>query len=229
VDPPLSTLSILGAPSTFTPRQQLDVALVLAAPHPSTLTGKLTLTFTSKAEVPGDDPMTQFSNLSRTVTFTIPANTTSAVFPSQTMLLTGTVAGTVTLTADIDNGPAGMPVSALDVQTIAPQMTAVKAVKTLQGIDVEITGFATSRRVSNVEFLFDWKRGSATGTVAQSRNVDPDFASWFRSTASTPYGGQFSFVQSFTISQSDLDTIQAVTVRLTNAQGSTTSARIPLQ
>jgi len=80
-----------------------------------------------------------------------------------------------------------------------------------------------------VEFSFEIKTGKKTTNVVLSRNIEADFDTWFRNPASTAYGAQFSFVQSFAVTQGDAASIQAVTVRLTNAQGSTTSARIPLQ
>jgi len=144
------------------------------------------------------------------------------------MLLPGTVAGTVTLTANIDNGPS-LPVATVEVSALAPQITNVAGVRTLQGLEVQITGYASSRRVTNVEFSFEVKSGNSTITVPLTRNVDSDFAAWYRSSSSIPFGSAFSFVQSFTVTQGDLSAIQAVIVRLTNAQGSTTTARIPLQ
>jgi len=228
VDPAIGTFSVPGLPANIRPTQPSDVEVTLSAPHPSTLTGKLVLTFTSKAEVAGDDPNLKFSTNSRTVDFTVPANTTSAVFPSRIMLLPGTVAGTVTLTANIDNGPS-LPVATVEVSALAPQITNVAGVRTLQGLEVQITGYASSRRVTNVEFSFEVKSGNSTITVPLTRNVDSDFAAWYRSSSSIPFGSAFSFVQSFTVTQGDLSAIQAVIVRLTNAQGSTTTARIPLQ
>jgi len=229
VDPPVATLSIPALPATLNPTQLSQIVLTLSDPHPSDLSGQLILTFTSKAEVPSDDPMTEFSTGSRTVSFTIPANTTTAVFAAQQVsLLTGTVAGTVTLTATIQNGPSNVPVAKLEIPAIAPQMTNVTASRTAGGIQVQITGYASSRRVNTVEFDFDVKSGSTVQHVAMTRDVQPDFNSWFANPASTTFGGSFSFEQTFTVA-GDATQIQSVTVRLTNAQGSTTSKTIPLQ
>ncbi len=226
VDPPLPALSAPGLPATLPTRQVADIAVALAAPHPSTLTGQLKLTFTSNAEIPSDDPAVQFSTGGRTVNFTIPANTRNAVFASRTMLLTGTVAGTVRLTATIDNGPTDVPVATVDIPATAPQMTDVTAVKTAAGLDVQITGFAPARRVSTVEFSFDIKVGTQTKHQTLTKNVETDFSNWYRNSASTTFGSAFSYLQSFTISGGDASTIEGVTVKLTNAQGSTTSATV---
>src|SRR5262249_9093891 len=107
VDPPIPALSIKSLSDSLAPTKVADLALTVAAPYPSSLSGQLILTFTSKAENPSDDPATQFSTGSRSVPFTIPANTTDAVFASPIKLLVGTVTGTVTLAANFDNGPSG--------------------------------------------------------------------------------------------------------------------------
>jgi len=88
VDPPIPAFSVRTIPATLPPTQSSSIELTLATPHPSALSGTLRLTFTSTAEVPVDDPMTQFSNGLRTSTFTIPANITTASFPTQLTLLT---------------------------------------------------------------------------------------------------------------------------------------------
>jgi hypothetical protein len=225
VDPPIPTLAIPGLPTTLRTRQQLDVSLVLATPYPSALSGQLKLTFTSSAEIPSDDPMTQFSTGSRVTTFTIPVGTTTAVFPSKLMLLTGTVAGTVRITATFDNGPADVPVATVDIPATAPQITDISAVRTASGLNVQITGYAPSRRVQSVEFSFEVKDGGKTKRVPLTRNVEAEFVEWYRNPSSTTFGSSFSFLQSFNI-QGDTTAIEGVSVRLTNAQGSTASSTV---
>jgi hypothetical protein len=225
VDPPLPTLSISSLQASLNPTQAAAITMTISAPYPSPLTGQLIMTFSSTAEVPSDDPATQFSSGSRTVSFTIPANTTTASFPSQISLLAGTVAGTITLTANFSNGPSNVPVATTNILLTPPQMTSVTAVRTAAGIDVQIVGYASSRRVTSVEFTFDLKNGTKPDL---SESVDAAFGGWYHSTASTPFGSAFSFLQSFNVT-GDTTQILDVTVRLTNAQGSTTSAVIKLQ
>ena len=104
----------------------------------------------------------------------------------------------------------------------------VGAARTPGGIEVEVTGFAPARRVTNVEFSFDVRNGTGTERVVLTRNVETDFANWYRNSASTAFGGSFSFVQSFTVT-GDTSAIESVTIRLTNAQGSTVSGPVRLQ
>jgi hypothetical protein len=228
VDPPIPALSVPGLPTTLSTRQSQNISLTLASPHPSPLTGQLKLTFTSTAEIPSDDPMTQFSTGSRIASFTIPANETAAVFTSNLMLLTGTVAGSIRLTATFDNGPVDVAVTTANIPAAAPQITEVTAFRTGGGLNVQITGFAPSRRVSGVEFSFDVKNGNKTQRVSLARSVDSEFSDWYRNPSSTTFGSSFSFLQSFTI-EGDVNAIEGVTVRLTNAQGTATSTTVKPQ
>lgn len=228
VDPPVSAFSVPTLPASLTPTKQQEIVLTLSAPHPSALSGQLNLSFTSNSEVPGDDPMTRFSTGSRSVSFTIPANSTTAVFASRVLLLAGTVAGTVKLTANIQNGPSGLPVATVELVPVAPQITNVQATRTPGGLEVLITGYASARRVSSVEFAFDVTVGTTTERIPLTKSVETEFGNWYRSSTSTAFGSAFSYVQAFTVS-GDPTAIKAVTVRLTNAQGSTSSVAIPFQ
>jgi hypothetical protein len=228
VDPPIPSITAPTLPAVLNPTQMVDISLSLAAPYPGPLSGQIVLSFTSKAEVPTDDPMIQFSSGSRTVSFSVPPNTTGFVFPFPIKLLTGTVAGTVRLVANIDNGPSNVAVALAEIPLTAPQVTSVAAVRTLAGLNVQITGYSTARRVTTVEFNFGVKNGNKTQQVPLSRNVDSDFSGWYNNSASVPFGGSFSFVQSFTI-QGDISAIQNVSVGLANAQGSSSSQAVPLQ
>ena len=225
IDPPFSALTLTSFPALLTPASNVALQLSLSQPYPSPLTGQLSLSFTSSAEVPSDDPMTQFSSGSRTVKFTIPANSTTAVFPSQLLLLTGTVTGTVRLRADIQDGPSGLAVATMDILALPPQITNVEAFRTTGGLDVLLTGYSPARRVTSVDFNFDVKTGSKTQRVTLTKNVDSMFGAWFQSPVSIPYGSAFSFSQSFTL-QGTGSTIEAVTVTLKNVQGNTSSAAI---
>jgi hypothetical protein len=228
IDPVIPSLSVTGLPSSLTTRQTVDMTLTLATPHPSSLNGTLKLTFSPNAEISSDDPATQFSNGLRTATFTIPAGTTAAVFPSKLILLTGTVVGTVRLTATFENGATDISVATVDIATAPPQLTDVTATRTAGGLNVQITGFAPSRRVVTVDFTFDVKNGNQTQRVGLTRSVDSEFVDWYRNSVSTAFGSSFSFLQSFSVS-GDVNSIEGVTVRLTNAQGSSPSVTVAPQ
>jgi hypothetical protein len=95
-------------------------------------------------------------------------------------------------------------------------------------MDVQITGYSTPRRVTTVDFSFDVKNGTKVQQVLLTKSVDADFTAWYRSPGSVAFGSAFSFVQSFNI-QGDPNAIQGVTVKLTNAQGSTSSQTVKPQ
>ncbi len=229
VNPPVPTLSSPGFPLTIAPTQSAPVAFSMAAPFPSTLTGQLVLTFVSKAEVPGDDPMTRFSTGTRSVSFSIPANTTDAVFSSPITLMAGTVAGTVNLAADFDNGPKGMAVASTDIPSIAPKINSVVAIRTGQGLQVQVTGYAPARRVNTADFTFDVNVGGTTVHIPVQAPVGASFTAWFSSQPSLQFGSAFSYVQAFDLTGGSASDVLSVTVRLTNAQGSTASLVIPFQ
>jgi hypothetical protein len=159
------------------------------------------------------------------VSFTIPANTTTAIFQEPIALLTGTVAGTITLTANVDNGPSNVVVASSNVPATPPEITNITATRTGAGFDVQIVGYASARRVTSAAFTFDLQNGSK---ASLSGNVDASFGTWYMNPTSTQYGSAFSYVQSFNV-RGDVTQILDVTVQLTNAQGSTTSALVKLQ
>jgi hypothetical protein len=207
--------------------QQTPLAFSLKSPYPVDLSGQITLTFTSSALIPSDDPMLQFSTGSRTADFTIPANSLNAVFPTPVMLLTGTVAGTVRMSASFANGPSDLLVGTTVIPLDAPQMTAVDATLTGNTIVVRVTGYSVNRSVSNVIFGFDVQTGSGTQRINAPRSVDADFSTWYQNPQSSAFGSAYVFAQSFTV-QGDASGIRTVTVTLSNTLGSTTSATATL-
>jgi hypothetical protein len=176
IDPPISAPTVPSLPGLLQPRDVIGVQLSLSQPHPSPLSGQLSLSFTSSAEVPVDDPMTQFSTGSRVAHFTIPANSTAAVFDSAIKLLTGTVAGTVSLSVSFDSGPSNILAASATIAASGPQITNVAAVRTSSGLNLQITGYSPSRRVTSAEFDFTVKSGSTTQLVILQSNVDPAFS-----------------------------------------------------
>src|SRR5262249_18993335 len=92
--PTVPTLSMGGVPATLNPLQQPPVDLMLGAPFPVAITGRLNLVFVPASGLP-DDPAVQFSIGGRSVAFTIPANATHATFASPLAMQSGSVAGTI--------------------------------------------------------------------------------------------------------------------------------------
>ena len=147
----------------------------LRSPYPVALSGQLTLSFDGNGAL-ANDPMIQFSNGQRTVAFTIAANSTNAVFSPPVSLLTGTVAGSITLTASFQGGPPNQqagPVSEIPLN--APQVTSVVATQTGTTVTVRVIGYSTPRSVTNLTFSFEVRTASGVQKVDLTRGADPDF------------------------------------------------------
>jgi len=226
ITPPLGTFSV-NVPGTMNPAQQVPIGLSLSAGQPNPISGSLKISFASNSVVPADDPAVLFSNGSRTVPFTIAADSTTAVFAAPVLLLTGTVSGTVSVTADIDSGPAGLPVATVTIPPTAPKLTNIAAERTTNGLRIQITGYSPERKLSNAEFAFDVRTPAGMQHTNLVRNVEPEFDAWYRSAASTAFGSSFVFEQLFSV-QGDANMIGAVTVSLTNGQGTASSTPVSI-
>ena len=223
----VGSLSLVNVPDTINPTQQLPIGMSLSSPQPNDLSGSLTITFISNSVVPTDDPAVQFSSGSRTVAFTIPQNTTAAVFPTTVFMLIGSVSGTVVLTADFQDGPKGMPVGSIAIAATPPRITNIVPVRTSDGLKIQIIGYSPERRVTTAEFDFDVKAANGTQRVQLTRNVESQFDDWYRNASSAPFGSSFVFEQLFLV-QGDSSTIQSVAVTLTNGQGSAASTPVSI-
>jgi hypothetical protein len=235
-----------GATGAQTPLQQVAAGLTLASPYPLSLSGVLTLTFNS--DVFSNDPAVQFSTGGRTVNFTIPAGSTQAVFPNtstQIGLQTGTVAGTITLTPSFvtDGGinltPTTPPALNLTVPQSAPRLLSVQvSSKTASGVTLLVTGYATGRSITQIDVQFTPVAGESVATTKLSLNVEASFTAWYQSAASQAFGGQFTATLPFSLAgditnttniTNVADTIQSVSVTLTNRQGVSTSQTVNLR
>jgi hypothetical protein len=223
--PSLGTISLSGLQVTVGPTQQVPMALSLASPQPAEVRGTLNLTFTSSASIPVDDPAVQFSTGGRAVNFTVPPNSTNAVFPSPLQVLTGTVAGTIAITGSIQNGPSGMALTSTSLNAVPPQTTSIVATRISGGLSVRVIGFSTDRSVEEVNFGFDVRVNGAIQAVNLSKIVSAEFASWYQNAASSPFGSAFRLEQIFGVG-GDNTAIEAVTITLRNSRGSTTSTRV---
>jgi len=145
-------------------------------------------------------------------------------------LMAGTVAGTIRLAANFDNGPQDVTVATTEILSAPPTITNVVALRTGNGLEVQITGYSPSRRITTAEFTFDLIKGGKASRETVAANVGTIFASWFTSqTSLQQFGSTFSYLQSFDYTNGNVNDVQSVTVRLTNAQGSTTSQVIPFK
>ncbi|MEX2263167.1 MAG: choice-of-anchor D domain-containing protein [Bryobacteraceae bacterium] len=241
--PPLPEFSYQGATGVQEPQTQPAVGLTLAAPYPIPVAGAFTLAFNS--EVFANDPAVQFSTGGRTVTFTIPANSTEAVFPNNTnriRMQTGTVAGTITLTpsfsteSGINLTPNAPPSLSLTVTQSAPRVLGVQlGGRTASGFTLLITGFSTSRSVTQMDFQFTPVAGETLEAATVTLNTEASFSAWFQSAPAQQFGGQFTATIPFTL-QGDVrnvgnaaEAVQSVSVTITNRQGVSTARSLELK
>src|SRR5262249_29957211 len=154
---------------------------------------------------------------------------------------TGSVAGTINVRASFatDSGLAlDAPSSALLKLTIpqsAPRITDAKADLSGTGITISITGLATGRKVTQIGLTFTPVAGLGLNIPPAALNVESSFTSWYQSPSSTPFGSLFTVSVPFTLSgqvngRTNLtDSLQSVTVTVTNAQGSSSPQTINLR
>ena len=221
-------------PVRVEPAQQPSIEITLPSPHPSPITGQLTLRFTSNADVASDDPSIQFSTGGRTVNFSIPANATRAVFSNgapNIAFQTGTVSGSIELAVSGQSGgsPATPlpPVSqTLTLSRRSPAITRLNiATRSASGFELAVTGFSTPRSLTQVTFSFTAAQGANLQTSTVTLGLTTPAAAWFQSQTSATLGGQFRLLIPFTV-QGELTAIQSVSVTLTNGEGTSTASSV---
>ena len=240
---PIPEYRFSGASGAQQPGQQLSVGLALAQTYPLTLRGTLTLAFNS--DVFANDPAVQFAVGGRTVSFSIPAGQRDAIFATNQNLIrlqTGTVAGTILLTPTFqsDGGialtPADPPPLTLSIAPASPRLLAVQITsKTSSGFQLLVTGYATSRQLSQIDLTFTATSGENVPNLKVTVPADASFNAWYQGTASAQFGSQFTVTIPITL-QGDLvnvttlvESIRSVSVVLTNRVGSSQAMSVDLQ
>jgi hypothetical protein len=221
--PPAPSVSLNGLPDTVNPADQPVFNVSLATAYPVQLTGQVVMTFTPDAVFPIDDPSIQFATGGRTVNFTIPAGTTTAMFSaSQMAFQTGTVAGTITLNLSIQ--PAGGQAIAtatriVQISRAAPVTRNVVLVQTPGGFELHITGYSTPRQLTVAMVQLTPSAGSNLQTTQLTISLADSASNWYQSAASKLFGSQFTLVLPFTI-QGNASDIGSVIASLANDVGS---------
>jgi hypothetical protein len=243
----LPAYTFSGATGAQQPQEQPAVGFSLNAVYPLALSGTLTLAFNS--DVFANDPAVQFSTGGRTIPFTIPANSRQAVFPngaSQMRIQTGTVAGTITLTPSfstttggIDMTPQNPPSLNLTVAQSAPKLLSVViSTRTANSFTLLVTGYATGRSITQMDFTFSPTSGERVSTSKITLAVEPTFLAWYQGTGSAQFGSLFTATVPFTLAgdivntttfTNVIDTIQSVAVTIANRQGTSASTTVNLK
>jgi hypothetical protein len=220
--------SFTGLPTTASSGQQSTFTLTPGGAYPQDIAGQVKLTFTPDPSLasPADDPSIQFSTGGGTADFTIPANSTAPVSLS---LQTGTVAGTIALAVSWQAGGAALAVPAALNQTIqiapaVPVISGVTATTTATGFQVVITGYSNTREVSQATLQFTPASGQSLQTTSVPVPLTSAATTWFGSSSSDQYGGQFVLTLPFTVTDGSAGAIGSISVQLVNSQGTSTSA-----
>ena len=221
--------SITGLPPSTAPATQQSATVTLANPFPAAVIANLTLTFAPTSGA--DDPSIQFSTGGRTAQVTIPAGSTAGV--TTVGVQTGTVAGTITITAQLMAGstnvtPTPAPSATIVVTAGPPVITAVTANRTSTGFTVTVTGYASNRDVDSGTYQFSPLGGATLQTSQVSTTVTSLFTQWYGSSSSAPYGSQFTLTQPFNVNGS-ASSVLSVNVTLMNALGTSAAASAILQ
>jgi len=142
---------------------------------------------------------------------------------------TGTVAGTITITARLlagttDVTPSPAPIQTISVPATAPVISTITATRNSTGFTVTITGYSSTRALSTANFTFS---GTNLATTSLPIAVDAIFAPWYQSSTSSQYGSNFTYTQPFTTSNPQA--VTSVSVTLVNAVGTSAAASATLQ
>jgi hypothetical protein len=242
--PPLPAYTITGPTGTTPPMSQPAIGLKLASPYPVAIAGVLTIG--ASGDLPGD-PGVQFATGGTTTPFVIPANATDAMFGalgSQIRLQTGTVSSTITLTPSfttqaggVDLTPAGGPTTLqFSVAPAAPTLISIKTGSiTANGFVLTVTGFSTTRSLSNLNVQFTPTADVTVATAQFSIDVGRISQIWFQSNASVAFGGQFSISVPFSFQGTPpegktlLGTISSLSVTASNSVGTSNSLTAAIQ
>ncbi len=198
--PPLPAYSFTGLSSVAAPLTQPRIGLTLASPYPVPITGTLTLDIA--AALP-PDPAVQFSSGGRTVAFTIPANTTEALFAggsNRIGLQTGTVASSMTIAptfatsaGDVDLTPGSPAALQFQVASAAPTLLTVQFTNVSGNtFTLEVTGFSTPRTLTRWNLQFTPVSGVNITNAQFSLDIRQIANAWFQRASSQSFGGQFT-------------------------------------
>jgi hypothetical protein len=230
-----------GASGVQNPLQQPAVGLTLAEPYPVPITGTLTLSFVS--DVFGANPAVQFSTGGRTAAFTIPANSSKAVFDnSQTTIRiqTGTVAGNLVVTptfttqAGLNLSPLAPESLSLTVSRSVPQLLEGHlSSRTLTGFTLAITGYTTTRSLGKLDLQLNAKTGVRLDNSHLIVDLQSPAMIWFQNTNSEDFGGMYNIsvpvlLQGGTSSEDQTAHIQSVAVAVSNDVGGSNTITVPL-
>jgi len=177
------------------------------------------------------------------VSFTIPANSTQALFngsPSMP-LQTGTTAGSIVITPSFtmrggfDLTPAAPNALTIAIPRTAPQLVnASISSATATSFTLVLSGYSTSRGMRQFDIQFTPKAGENFSATKLTIDVSTAASGWYQSAASQSSGGSFLAAIPFSLangsSTDDLvHRLQSLSVTASNETGVSTAVTVPIQ
>jgi len=240
--PALPSYTISGPSGTVQAASLSNVSLTLSKAYPLDLNGTLTLTTQGSF---GTDEAVQFDTGGRTVSFSIPANSTSANFAgqgSELPLQTGTVAETVTLaptfttTGGVNVTPASPATLQFTVPPEAPVLQTAAAIgQTTSSFDLVLTGYSTTRSLTTLNVTFTPAAGFTLGTTSLTIDISQASTAYYLSSSAAGFGGLFQVTMPFTLQgtaptgQTLLERLASVSATVSNSTGTSNSLTAPVQ
>ena len=222
-DPPLPR--VLVEPQALRGGQQAKVAIQLASASEIAATGELAMEFKPDVAGSGEDPAILFpATGSRKITFTVAAGEDIARFSGRTdtEFQTGTTAGSIVFTAKL--GPHTGQFTAL-VPSGYVVIDSARSARVPAGVEVEVTGFDTSRSASLLAFTFYDLAGGVVAPGAIQVDASRAFQQYFET---TQLGSMFTLRAVFPVT-GDPSQLGAVEALLNNSLGSTQTRRLQIQ
>ena len=175
-------------------------------------------------------------------TFTIPANSTQALFNGSASipLQTGTTAGTIVITPSFampggfDLTPASPDLLTLSILRSAPALQSASITsQTARSFSVVLSGYSTTHGLSKVDVDVAPKQGQTFAVTHVTIDVSAAASSWFQSAASQGTGGSFLASIAFNLQNGSttddlVHLIQSLAVTVTNDAGTSNAFTVTM-
>ncbi len=226
VEPPVPPKpQLVVDPPALRGGQQAKIAIRLASASKVSGTGQLSIEFKPSVAGKAEDSAVLFpATGARAISFTIAEGEDVGRFNGRldTEFQTGTTAGMVTFTAKLGSHTEQF---AVEVPRAPVVVDSTRSTRVGGGIQVQVTGFDTSRSTSLLVFTFFDLAGRTVAPGPIQVDVSRAFEQYY---ATTDYGSVFTLRALFPVT-GDSSQVGAVDVGLSNSLGDTRSGHVPVQ
>jgi hypothetical protein len=224
--PAVPQIRITGLPAVAPPAAtNIAVTAELAQTYSQAVEGQATLdvladTKSTEAGANQPDPRLRFTNGQAAISFTIPAGSKRVTLP---LVSTGTVASTVVVSlgklraAGVDLPLYPTPVI-FSIAAAAPVVTSACYARTSTGVDIQISGYSTTRELARAEVTI--------GATSFETDLDGIASGYFSAPETVREGGAFSLTLPYALDLGPKDVISGASINLFNRVGGTGSRSI---